>query len=170
LKADEKHWATVRRNWKSGDKINLHLPMRLWTSSFDPGRATPAAVLIGPVVLAFQAPEARTLQQIEMTGLEKLLRPEAAKQLSFKVKANSDIQVRTFYALHEGEPYFIYLDSKIGMRISHRDVRFEGKWNDGGAFRFSNQIDATAECEFEGTGIRWLGRRFDDGGRAEISI
>jgi hypothetical protein len=31
-------------------------------------------------------------------------------------------------------------------------------------------VGATARVEFEGTGIRWLGYRFDDGGRAEVKI
>ena len=62
------------------------------------------------------------------------------------------------------------LDPKMGARNPHREVKFTGRWGDAGVFRFSNEVGATAECEFEGTGVRWLGRRFDDAGKAEITI
>jgi hypothetical protein len=60
--------------------------------------------------------------------------------------------------------------SLLGTRIPHTEVKFTGQWRDAGVFRFSNEIGATAECAFEGTGVRWLGHRFDDAGRAEITI
>jgi hypothetical protein len=31
-------------------------------------------------------------------------------------------------------------------------------------------VGATAEATFEGTGIRWLGYKFDDAGQAEVTI
>lgn len=170
LKPDDKHWVALHRTWKNGDTITLRLPMRLWTSSLNAGSSTPAAALFGPVVLAFQCSTPQMLQRLKVTELDKLLEPQAAEALCFTVKGNSEILVRPFYTFLQGEPYFIYLDPKIGTRISHRSVKFQGKWNDGGAFRYSNEIGATAECEFEGTGVRWLGRRFDDAGTAEITI
>jgi hypothetical protein len=58
----------------------------------------------------------------------------------------------------------------MGRRIPHSDLTFTGRWNHAGAFRFSNEVGATAEAQFEGTGVKWLGKRFDDAGTAEVSI
>jgi len=78
--------------------------------------------------------------------------------------------VRPFYSFAQGEVYFAYWDPKTGSRIPHQIVKFTGKWWDAAIFRDSNQVGDTAECTFQGTGIRWLGRRFDDGGYAQVSI
>ena len=78
--------------------------------------------------------------------------------------------VRPFSSLGAGERYFVYLDPRIGTRVPHMDLKFQGRWNNAGVFRFSNEVGATAEGEFEGTGVRWLGRRFNDAGSAEVTI
>ena len=49
-------------------------------------------------------------------------------------------------------------------------LSYQGSWNDGSAFHFTNSVGATVECKFQGTGVRWLGFRFDDAGKAEVSI
>jgi len=170
LKTDAKHWAFLRQTWRDGDQIRLHLPMQLWTSSFDPPKPTPAATLFGPVVLAFEAPNPKSLRELQTASLTKLLVPTDGQPLHFKLATDVAVRARPFYELHEGQPYLIYLDPKTGMRISHREMTFTGQWYDAGAFRFSNEIGAAAACEFEGSGIRWLGKRFDDGGKAEITI
>ena len=59
LRGGDRHWTGLRRNWQGGDVITLHLPMKLWSSPLDPRRSMPAAVLHGPVVLAFDAPTQR---------------------------------------------------------------------------------------------------------------
>jgi hypothetical protein len=64
----------------------------------------------------------------------------------------------------------MYLDPEMGRRIPHNDLTFAGHWNNAGVFRFSNEVGATVEGQFEGTGVRWLGRRFDDAGIAEVAI
>src|SRR6185369_8724004 len=92
------------------------------------------------------------------------------QSLRFSAVSNPTVHARPFADFREGERYFMYLDPKMGNRISYHDVKLTGKWHDAGAFRFCNEVGATAECEFEGTGVRWLGRRFNDGGAAEILI
>jgi DUF1680 family protein len=169
LLLDNKHWATLSRRWKSGDQITLRLPMRLRASPLDPQHPAPAAVSFGPVVLAFEAPTAQALQRVDVAALDRLLTPEG-KPLCFRLVSDPAVHARPFYAFRGGERYFVYLDSKMGERIPHRDVKFTGQWGDAGVLRFSNEVGATAECEFEGTGVRWLGRRFDDAGQAEITI
>jgi hypothetical protein len=170
LTADAKHWATLRRRWNNGDEINLELPMKLWSSSLNPPSSTPAAALFGPVVLAFDAPSARALRQLDLSAPERVLKPVTGRPLNFSLSSNSAVRARPLYEFRPGERYYVYLDPTMGKRIPHMDVKFTGNWNDSGTFRFSNETGATAECEFEGKGIRWLGRRFNDAGTAEITI
>ena len=170
LVSDEKHWATLRRTWRTGDEVKLVLPMKLRLSSLDPPRATPAAVCLGPIVMAFQASNARALQDIDVTALKNLLVQEEGNPLHFSLVSNKSIRCQPFASFGQAERYFVYLDPKMGRRISYHDVNFTGKWNDAGVFRLSNEIGATARCEFYGTGVRWLGRRFNDAGKAEIRI
>jgi hypothetical protein len=166
----EKHWARLERRWQNGDHIKLSLPMVLWVSRLDPQQPTPAAVMIGPVTLAFQAPSPQTLQRLDASSLVHLLEPVPNQPLCFDLVSNNTIHARPFSGFREGERYCLYLDPHMGSVISYRDVAFTGKWNDAGAFRFSNEIGAAAQCEFEGTGVRWLGRRFNDAGQAEVTI
>jgi uncharacterized protein len=84
--------------------------------------------------------------------------------------SSSAVRARPFQAFRAGERYFLYLDPQMGSRIPYQDVKFTGRWNDSGVFRFSKEVGATAESEFDGSGVRWLGRRFNDAGQAEISI
>jgi hypothetical protein len=78
--------------------------------------------------------------------------------------------VRPFYAYKEGEPYYVYFDPAGADQISHRELSYQGSWNDSLAFHCTTSVGATVECKFHGTGIRWLGYRFDDAGKAEVSI
>ena len=125
---------------------------------------------VGGQQVAFEAPGAKVLQGISPATLNAVLAPLDTQPLCFQLVSNSVVRARPFYGYRAGDRYFVYLDPRMGARISHRDVKFTGKWNDAGVFRFSNEVGATAECGFEGTGVRWLGRRFDDAGQAEITI
>jgi DUF1680 family protein len=167
--SDEKHWVALRRVWRSGDELKLRLPMGLHAASLDPQRNTPAAALFGPVVLAFAAPNARALAAVDVSSLAQVLN-QSEHRLAFTLSSDRNIQARPFSSFRQGERYYVYLDPKMGARISYQDVQFTGKWNNAGVFRYCNEVGATAECQFDGTGVRWLGRRFDDAGRAEITI
>jgi DUF1680 family protein len=166
---DSAHWASLQHRWKDGDEIHVWLPMKIWAFPLFRDEPTPVAALYGPVVLAFEAPKAALLRDISGANLEHVLIPEQGHALTFHL-ADQSVKVWPFYELTAGERYFLYLDRTMGNRIPHQDVKFSGQWNDSGAFRFCNEIGAAAECEFEGTGVRWLGWRFDDAGRAEVKI
>jgi len=57
------------------------------------------------------------------------------------------------------------------QRIPFGDLSFGGQWpvNDP-VFRATPEVGAWVECVFQGTGVRWLGYRFDDAGIAEVRI
>jgi len=90
--------------------------------------------------------------------------------LTFRLKADPNMLVRPFWEFKEGEPYIVYLDPAAEGRLSHRDVTFKPTWNDAGAHRYTNIVGASAEVAFDGTGIRWLGWKFDDAGKGEVRI
>ena len=170
LHSGDRHWTGLRRLWRAGDELSIRLPMKLWSSQLVAGRSRPAAVLFGPVLLAFQAPSARLLRNVDPTAPEQVLTPIAGEPLHFRLAENPSVMARPFASFDPDQRYFVYLDPDMGRRIPHSDLTLTGHWNNAGVFRFSNEIGATAECEFEGTGVKWLGKRFDDAGTGEISI
>jgi len=168
--ADDLHWATIRRTWRSTDRLSIVLPMSLYSQPVDPARPHPAAVLHGPVVLAFRAAKATPLVNMDLAQLDRQLLPSAGESLTWHLAADPSVLARPFYAFQEGQPYLLYLDPTLANRITHRQITFKQDWKDAGRFRYTNVVGATAECAFEGTGIRWLGFRYDDAGTAEVII
>ncbi len=57
-------------------------------------------------------------------------------------------------------------DPAWSNRISARDLEFHGKW----VWGTSSEAGAWAEYAYEGSTIRWIGHRSDEGGMAEVSI
>lgn len=164
LTAEQSHWTEIRRQWKKGDRLEVSLPMRLWTSRFTADRDYPAAILYGPVVLAARAPNPRFASEIDLKDPAAGLTPVAGESLTWRVTREPEVLFRPFYAYKENEPYFLYLDPAA--------IAFSEKpgWNNTPSLRFTNAVGATAEYAFEGVGVRWKGFKFDDAGRAEVSI
>jgi hypothetical protein len=159
-------WAALERKWRDGDRLRLLLPMQLRASRIDPPRPHPAAILYGPVVLAVGSRGANPGDKIDVENPGRSLLAIEGRPLHFRLAAAPSLLARPFYEFEEGERYFLYFDPAWSHRISPRDFRFEGKWMGS----VTREIGASAECTFEGTGIRWLGQRFDDAGRAEVAI
>ena len=169
--AGKDHWLKLMARLHAGDRIEVTLPMAPAVKPFAAGRPFPSAVTCGPVALA--APLQRSLRsllkQLPASNLTGALRPVPDHPLTFAV-AGSDIVFRPFYTFGEAEPYLMYLDPTAPDRLSYRNVICSAGWNDSGTFRFTNRVGSTAEAEFEGTGVKWLGFRFDDAGIAEVQI
>lgn len=51
-----------------------------------------------------------------------------------------------------------------------KKIKFSGAWQRFGPLHCSRNIGATAEYSFEGTTISWIGRYYDDAGRAAVEI
>jgi DUF1680 family protein len=169
IKKDAQNWAAIERTWNSGDRVVVELPMRLSTSSLA-GRRYPAALLFGPVALAVRAADASFAKKIDLEHPERSLVLAGGEMLTWQLAGDRAVLVRPFYAYKENEPYYLYFDPAVAQRISHRALSYQGSWNDGSAFHFTNSVGATVEGKFQGTGVRWLGSRFDDAGIAEVSI
>ena len=136
LLVGDRHWAGLRRHWRNGDVISVRLPMKLWVSRLDSRRSTPAAVLHGPVVLAFEAPSAKVLQGLDLTALEQVLKPVAGEPLHYRPAGKPSVVARPFASYGPGQRYFVYLDPEMGRRIpvvGEGDIRnCFGKLNDPG--------------------------------------
>jgi uncharacterized protein len=170
LESDPLHWSSLRRSWKSGDRLTVTLPMRLWASRLDPTKEYPAAILYGPVVLAVRAADPKFVEKLDLKRLDCELTPVAGETLTWRLAADPAVLLRPFYIYKDGESCFVYLDPAAARYIPHKAASYRKAWNDTAQFHFTNVVGATAECTFEGTGIHWGGFKFDDGGRTEVSI
>ncbi len=171
---DSSHWMTLRRKWNNGDRVSLTpaacgslQPAGRWEDVSHGG-----GPVLTPVVLAMRAPRMHaSSRKLDLHASRSPLTPRAnGESLTWRLKADPTVLVRPFSAYKEGEPYYLYLDPAAIWRIPFRSVTFQGRWNEAAPFRFTNAVGATAESTFEGTGIRWLGFRFDDAGRADVAI
>jgi len=99
-----------------------------------------------------------------------LLERVAGETLTWRMKDAPHATARPFYTYREGEPYTLYLDPTLPHRVSTREMKFTGAWNENGTFKFTREIGSTAEAEFEGTAVRLIAQRFDDAGRAELRL
>ncbi|HKD35912.1 MAG TPA: beta-L-arabinofuranosidase domain-containing protein, partial [Pirellulales bacterium] len=171
LKADGHGWTGVHREWAAGDVLQLTLPMRLHFSilagpkSDGAEKRYPAAILYGPVVMAARAPNPGFVRKLDLEHLADTLKPVPGEPLTWRLAADPEVLFRPFYAYKEGEPYYLYLDPAAGRRLPHNVLVYRGVWTNAGQFHFSNDVGAVCEGTFEGTGVRWLGYRFDDAGQ-----
>ena len=170
LPVDSLNWATIRREWRTGDRLSIALPMRLASSSVDPPRPYPAAISYGPVVLAFDCNNDNILAGIDLNHPEQNLKAVAGQPLTWQLVNDPSARARPFYTFHEGEPYYLYFDPSDAGSDGRPRVRFNSRWSKADRFHFSDVAGATAQCSFEGPAIRWLGFKFDDAGEAEVTI
>ncbi len=164
-----KHWMRVNRRWRKGDVLELALPMAFRSVPIDPKRSFPTAITYGPVAMAFRS-EFNPGADIRFGNLGANFQKLPGEALAYRLRSKPGTLARPFYAFKEAEDYFLYLDPALPHRIGFRKLRLSGHWNDGGRFWFSNEPGASCEAGFEGTGVRWLGWKYDDGGRAEVRI
>ena len=95
-------FAAVQREWKSGDRIDLELPMRTRLESIDERHSNTAALLYGPLVLFGINAAGRTFSRSELLGAEQ------ATPNSWQVgTAPNPLVLRPFFAL-ASQPYSTY--------------------------------------------------------------
>jgi len=117
---DEFRWLAIRRVWKTGDTLSVELPMRFTLSRIATDRPYPAAILFGPVVMTVRSPLGAPHRSIDLEHLDEQLVSSRGEPLIYHVRSDSSLLVRPFYALKEGERYFMYLDPALanpGQRL-----------------------------------------------------
>ncbi len=170
LAHDDKGWARIRRRWSSGDKLTVALPMRLSAHPITENHSYPFALTYGPVVLAASTPNTKFVRKLDLAQVDGQLTAVPGEPLAWQMASESAVVFRPFYAYKQGEPYFLYLDPTTGRRLLHGSLTYQRPWKSNGQFHFTNVVGATVEATFEGTGIRWLGYKYDDAGQAEVTI
>ena len=141
----------------------MTLPLRFRTEAFDTLKAFPVTLMYGPLALAIRS-ERPLVPSIAS------LRPSDGEVLTWHVAGHPDALVRAFHLIPEGEPYRLLLDPTAKQQVHHTQLRYTGQWQNPGPWHFTNEIGASVSHTFTGTGIKWLGYRFDDGGYAYVSI
>jgi DUF1680 family protein len=165
---DPHGWAVLRRRWRDGDRVEVRRPMKLGIRPLDSSASFPAVIVRGPVALAVRSPARNPGDLLRAPELEQVLVPSVGEPLTYHARSDPDVLIRPFYAFKQGEPYFLYLDPN---RYSHRFARFAGDgWRESDAFRYNDRVGASVTFAFEGTGVRWIGFRFDDAGTAAVRM
>jgi hypothetical protein len=168
--SDSGSWVWLHREWKDGDRVTVRLPMKLALKPLDAAAPSPAMIVRGPVALAVRAtgPGANPGDLLRSADLERSLIASAGEPLTYRPRSGAELLVRPFYAFKQDERYSLYLDPN---RHSHREARFIGDgWRESEAFRYDDHPGDSAGFTFRGTGVRWIGFRFDDAGIAEVRI
>jgi DUF1680 family protein len=108
-------WASIEREWRSGDRVEARIPLRLRYEPVDRQHPRRVAVVRGPVVMAleynyhapwFELPKAEA-------DLAKWLAPDESPSV-FRVSRPDGkpvrLKLRPFYAMAEDFPYLMYFD------------------------------------------------------------
>jgi uncharacterized protein len=173
--SDGKHWGVIRRKWRDGDRLKVRLPRRLVAERFPAcsTNAFPAAIVCGPVVLACRSPEGNPVSAINFANLATDLVPSPGEPLTLHLAGASNVLFRPYYEFKEGERYYVYFDpSRPWTRVPLRELKFSLGWslNLTEDMQITTNVGAYVEHTFTGTRVRWVGRKFDDAGRCEVSI
>ncbi len=111
-------------------------------------------------------------RRLDWDRLSASLTPVAGRPFTYRVKEFGDALLRPLHEFERGEPYYVYFDpARPWTRIAGQDVQFSPEWKHvAGGLHVSAQPGAWIEHSFRGTAIRWVGRKFDDGGTAKVML
>ncbi len=121
---DAHGWATIRRAWRDGDRIDVRLPMKLAARPLDESSRFPAILMRGPVAMAVRSDGSNAGDLLREPDIERSLTASAGEPLTYRPRSGADLLVRPFYAIKQGERYSIYLDPN---RHSHRECAILGR-------------------------------------------
>ena len=108
-------WASIEREWKSGDRLEIRIPLTARMLPVDRQHPNRVAVARGPVVLVLEAAYHDAAFRLPNTDdeLNKWLIADSAPGV-FKVQPPDSSRVRSllrpFYTVEENYPYKIYFD------------------------------------------------------------
>ncbi len=172
---DDKNWLVIRRRWHDGDRLTIGLPMRFVAERFPAASSSafPAAIVYGPVVLACRSAVGNPGPKVDFSNLEAGFVPVPSEPLNYRLAADPGVLVRPYYQFAKGQWYYLYLSpDNEWTRLPPEALSFSSGWapNITGEIQTTNTPGAYVECTFEARGIRWVGRKFDDAGRCEVSV
>ena len=170
LRSGQKHWAAMSRTWRNGDSVEVTLPSDFSLVRLPGSDAAPAAVMHGPVTMAFGSPAGNPSSQFDFENVKANFEPQPGEPLHYHLKSGRQVLARPFYEFKEGERYFMYLRPDLDrwvqpLRIAAKPNLLNTPW-----FCFTNAVESTIEYAFDGRSIRWTGYRFEDGGQAQVRI
>jgi DUF1680 family protein len=172
VKVDRRGWVGVDRKWRDGDVVDVQLPMALRAMRFPAASndAFPAAITYGPTVLAFDSPEGPPGSKIDFDHLHTCLVPVKDHPVHFQLASDSRITAQPLYAYAQGVKYYLYLNPGYTWQsLRTNQLKLSGEWNHGPLLH-TRQTGARLECQFTGTAVRWVGKKFDDAGQTELVI
>jgi DUF1680 family protein len=103
-------WATVDRTWSAGDRVELHLPMKLTYASVDRQHPHRVAAVYGPVVLV------RNQESVLVPSTNDASKWIATKSagLEFTAENRSTAKFVPFYQIRARAGYTMYFDLEPG--------------------------------------------------------
>jgi len=134
-KANSSGYLEIKRRWKNNDKVEIVLPMNLYTEAM-PDNANRIAFLYGPIVLAAQLgdkmPDPVFGTPVLMTdnrNLNDWLKPVGGESLTFETKGVGqpfDVTLKPFYSTYK-QYYSVYFDyfTKQGWDARKADYEAE---------------------------------------------
>jgi len=130
---EENGFIVINRKWKDGDKLELVMPMSLYTESM-PDNPNRIAFLYGPLVLAGQLgntmPDPVTGVPVLLTdnrNINDWIKPIAGEPLSFETKATGkpfDVKLIPFYKTYK-DYYSVYWDYFTNEQWVARQEEYE---------------------------------------------
>ncbi len=111
LEDDGRGWVGLRRQWRDGDCLAVRMPLGLWVSRIAPEISPLGAAMYGPVVLVARSPAGNPSAKADFGDLGRALVRSQGEPLTWRLAADPEVLFRPFYAMGEGEPYFMYLDT-----------------------------------------------------------
>jgi hypothetical protein len=108
-------WASLEREWKSGDQVEIRIPLTLRMQAVDKEHPERVAVVRGPVVLVMEGLWQETTFTLPKTDAE-LRRKLVADDTPgfFRVRSpaggTNHSRFRPFYTEEERRPYYLYFD------------------------------------------------------------
>lgn len=155
-------WLTVNRKWNPGDIVQVSLPMEFKKVSLPDGKDFPAALKYGPVTMAVEKGNAEPFYP-SRDVFTAVKTPVEGNRLVFNVTGHPEIIVRPYYSFTEDEPYFIYMYRDVPPP---NPIKKKGSWMGS----ISSVPGSWLEYSFDGTGLVWLGSKFDDAAMVEVKL
>jgi DUF1680 family protein len=111
-------WATISREWKTGDSVEVKIPLRFRRVPIDEQHPNRVAIVRGPAVYVQEDPHKwlSEIPQSDEEELDKLMKPLADHPAIFQIGNEPVVQQRNafrpFYTFAELERYRMYFDAR----------------------------------------------------------